>query len=114
MLCHGDTLLPAWGTLVALGTVTSVLKTHEANFESGQPGTTVIRAGEGGCRCSAHPETSWESLAPGWDTSASPEVGGHLSLHPREGTVQGKRIQPHHLGLTGMHRVTTCHVTVAL
>lgn len=28
----------AWGTLVALGTVTSVLKTRELNFESGQPG----------------------------------------------------------------------------
>lgn len=39
--------------LVALRTVTSVLKTLEPNFESRQPGTTIVRAKEGSCVWSA-------------------------------------------------------------
>jgi len=49
----GPPRCPAWGTLAALGTVTSVLKALEPNFTSGQPETTVVRAGEGSGGCSA-------------------------------------------------------------
>lgn len=56
----GPPRCPAWGTLVALRMVISVLKTLEPNFKSRQPGNTMVWAADGGCGSSAQGNPSWK------------------------------------------------------